>query len=103
MIRLYKSNSDAFYLQADDGPVWDMGNSPDPGAFAADAAAWADGEWEPDEQSNVMTTDEGLTLVATWDPVNGVQIVVDPDNIGGSQEDYLGTSGRGSDDRGPAA
>jgi hypothetical protein len=93
VIKLYESPSDAIYLQADDGQVWDLGTEPAdrPGGFAADAAGWLTGRWEPNEQDGHVRTDTTrLQLVATWSRAGGVQYIVRPDEIGGAQRAYLG-------------
>ncbi|MCA2229616.1 type I-C CRISPR-associated protein Cas8c/Csd1 [Nonomuraea aurantiaca] len=62
------------------------------GQFAADAEAWANGDWEPNEHDGQNPTDVDDTLreVATWTRDRGLEVVVRPDELGGAARDYLG-------------
>lgn len=84
----YESNSDAVYIQADDGPVWDMGN--DVSDFVTDVSTWLDGEWEPGEHNGqTRTTTDGLTPIATWSANDSLQLLVERDQFGGTAEGYI--------------
>lgn len=93
LVYLFESNSDALYIQLDNGPVWDIGNGVADvgGRFSDDAAAWVAGEWEPSESDgHTRANTDGLTMVAAWSRAGGVQYIHRPDNIGGTQRAYLG-------------
>ncbi len=98
-VRLYESNADHLYIQADDGPVWDIGVPTDNGGeyFANDAAAWAYSAWSPNAEEHTQTTADGLTHVATWlpnedggDHTGRIRFEVEFEQIGGAQAEYLG-------------
>lgn len=84
----YKSNSDSVYIQADNGPVWDLGNNV--GDFVTDTSAWLDGDWEPGgHNGQTQTTTSGLTPVATWNANDSLRLLVDRDHLGGTAEKYI--------------
>lgn len=92
LIHLYEDNADAVYIQADNGPVWRMGNDLT-GSFAVDAAGWAAGDWEPGYTTGQTAGSlRGLTLVATWTATDGVRLANAgrPDLIGFTARQYLG-------------
>jgi hypothetical protein len=68
-IELYEDNAGAVYLHRD-GRTWGLGPvTPDMnGAFPPDAAAWASGDWDPNEDDGQSPFDdtENLTHIATW-------------------------------------
>lgn len=96
MITLYETNSDLLIL-ARDGKAWDMGS---PGAspgyleatFAADAQAWAEGDWIPSEGDGQHPTEVGddVTAVAQWTAGQGVRLLVHHEQLGGAAATYIG-------------
>lgn len=95
-ITLYKANADSVYVGVGND-VWDLGNSPDRGAFATLAAEWLaeewwDMSWMPATSVAVRTNREGLTPVATWDRFNGVRLLVAGEHLGFAAESFLGLS-----------
>lgn len=94
-IVLYETNSDLLVM-ARNAVAWDMGApgaSPGylEGTFAADAQAWADGDWEPGESDGQHPTQLGddLVAVAAWFRKQGIRLLVDRENLGGAAKVYL--------------
>lgn len=88
VITCYKSNSDSVYIQANDGPVWDLGSNVSD--FVTDASGWVDGEWEPGEHNGqTRTTTDGLTPVATWNANDSLRLLVERDHLGGTADNYV--------------
>ncbi|MGV9386648.1 hypothetical protein ACWDRB_63360 [Nonomuraea sp. NPDC003707] len=100
MITLYETNGDPLVITkkaADDASeeAWTLHIGPWKhfhGAFATDAKAWVEGDWEPNENDGQTPTavDDDLREVATWDAEQGLQVLVRPDELGGTARDYLG-------------
>lgn len=91
-VRLYEDNTERLFLhRLSDATAWDLGAPPEAGKFAADAAAWVGGGWEPSEsdgQSPVPAAElKGMEHIATWRP-RGVQV------IGGRAGSAAGAAGR---------
>jgi|SRR5581483_587301 len=90
-VTVYKTNGDLVCAQMDDGPIWEFGPvTPDMyGQFPADAVAWADGDWEPDENDgqHIAATDDGLVAVAVLDITTmEIRYPAGPDNLGGAAQ-----------------
>lgn len=95
-IELHEDNSGAVYLTRD-GNTWSLGPvTPDmDGAFCEDAAGWANGAWEPNEQDGGQLPaelDDELVHIATWTEAG---IIVHRNQWGelpggGGAESYLG-------------
>lgn len=91
IIHLCQDESGAVHLQADDGPVWDLGDALNPDAYAVDAAAWVHGDWAPSEPLGwTTTTPDGLTRVASWSPETGLVLHVAPEHLGAAAQQYIG-------------
>ena len=99
-IDLYEDNGGNLIVAKDDGQPWLLGfNGLDPefaGQFARDAAAWAAGEWEPNEGDGQSPTDADYPTcnhVAEWRD-GAVRVVrLGPDPVAGfSARGYLGIS-----------
>lgn len=98
VVKLYEDNADSLYLQADDGPVWNVGTEPveRDGRFCDDAATWIAGDWKPNERDGQTRTGEaGLRLLVTWTTTGGLQHIVRPDaSMGATAAAYI-AGGRG--------
>ncbi|MGW4412630.1 type II toxin-antitoxin system prevent-host-death family antitoxin [Nonomuraea sp. NPDC004702] len=91
-VTLYETNSDILVIaRGDDAWSLYIGGDHMVGQFAADAEAWVNGDWEPNEGDGQNPTDlgDGLKEVATWDHDNGVTLLVRADSLGGAARDYL--------------
>ncbi|MER5985753.1 hypothetical protein [Streptomyces sp. NPDC001787] len=81
---LYEDSAGGLYVRRQgETTVWSLGYDPAQlgGPFAADAAAWRDGEWEPSESDGQIpgygrdTSD--LTHIATWSTMAGLDLMGD--------------------------
>ncbi|SEU46500.1 hypothetical protein [Nonomuraea wenchangensis] len=92
-ITLYETNSEILVV-ANGDQAWSFiaWGEDMRGKFAADAAAWAAGDWAPNEGDGQSPTfvDDKLREVATWDAEQGLQVLVKPYELGGAARDYLG-------------
>jgi hypothetical protein len=70
IVGLYEDNAGAVYV-GKDGETWGLGpvTADMAGEFAQLAAAWASGDWEPNEGDGQVPADlDGLVHIATWIP-----------------------------------
>jgi hypothetical protein len=77
IVGLYEDNAGAVYLHREEH-TWRLGpvTADMAGRFAADAAGWVAGDWEPNEDDGQVPTDlDGLTHIASWIPA-GVLVEV---------------------------
>lgn len=90
-VTLYETNSDILVIaRGDDAWTLQVAGTHMVGRFAADAEAWINGDWEPNEGDGQNPTHlDDLKEVATWDAENGVTLLVDPDSLGGAAREYL--------------
>ena len=90
-VTLYETNS-GLLVAAKDGQAWSLGVPHGDylnGDFAADAEAWADGDWEPsDSDGQTPTSVDDLTPVAEWGD-QGVRLLVEADKLGAAARIYL--------------
>jgi hypothetical protein len=94
MVTLYETNSDLIYAGKGDELPWGFGPvTPDMhGRFASDAAAWAEGDWEPGESNGQHQAAgwDGLVPVARWDSGSGtIRLLVERGRMGGAAELYI--------------
>ncbi|GIH70364.1 hypothetical protein [Sphaerimonospora thailandensis] len=92
-VTLYETNSDILVI-AKDGQAWSLGTPSGDylnGTFAADAKAWTDGDWEPNENDGQTPTtlSDDIPPVAEW-TADGVRLLVRRDQLGGAANTYLG-------------
>lgn len=92
-VTLYETNADLVLAQLDAGVIWQMGPvTPDMyGTFAATAAAWIAGEWEPNEADGQSPgTADGIVPVAAWrDAAQDVTLLAPWAEIGGAARLWL--------------
>ncbi|MEU9849331.1 hypothetical protein [Streptomyces sp. NPDC047985] len=95
-VDLYEDNAGGLYLlRAGDTTGWSLGFSAEQtcGPFAEDAAAWREGDWQPNEHDGQtpeygMGT-ESLTHIATWSAKDGLEVIK-----GATSEPAAGAAGR---------
>ena len=90
-VTLYETNSDILVIaRGDDAWTLQVAGTHMIGHFAADAEAWINGDWEPNEADGQNPTHlDDLNEVATWDAENGVTLLVRADSLGGAAREYL--------------
>lgn len=90
-VTLYETNSDILVIARGDD-AWTLHPGADlAGRFADDAAAWINGDWEPNEGDGQTPTHlDDLKAVATWSPRTGLALTVRRDSLGGAARDYIG-------------
>lgn len=91
-VTLYETNSEILVIaRGDDAWSLFIGGDHMLGQFAADAEAWINGDWEPNEGDGQSPTHlDDLKEVATWDQDKGLELLVRRDELGGAARDYLG-------------
>jgi prevent-host-death family protein len=89
-VTLYETNSDLLVIARGDN-AWTLHPGDDLlGQFAAHAAAWSTGDWEPNEDDGQTRADlDGLKEVAKWDADNGLTLLVGADSLGRAAREYL--------------
>lgn len=90
-VSLYETNSDILVIaRGDDAWTLQVAGTHMVGHFAADAEAWINGDWEPNEGDGQNPTHlDDLNEVATWDAENGVTLLTRADSLGGAAREYL--------------